>query len=311
MGRVTRSASSLSQQSRLSEVDENSQDSTTSSLNEVLTCSSKSIQPDLSYHRKFVIATENLSSTSTGVFALRHPKTGTRAYYNFDASGNVQELLEWNHGKRSFFYGDSVVSDGSIVMLSPVHPLFLILRYVVQKAQNRYVSLEDCLDEDSEFPAVKLLLANEKLQKALRSVTDVKTIEDETFYRYNEESLLTWLEKRFNILLESLTRNGDLHKSVLNNPDALRRYSFGVLCDFLPEAVSIVLKARLEIKDVEVFAEPTKNAGKRAVADAMDGDEENYPAAKKTPTISRASKQLQEASKGTKSLASFFTKKAE
>lgn len=55
MGRVTRSASSLSQQSRSSEVDENSQDST-SSLTEVLTCNSKSIQPDLSYHRKFVIA---------------------------------------------------------------------------------------------------------------------------------------------------------------------------------------------------------------------------------------------------------------
>ncbi|KAI1704459.1 RNase h2 complex component domain-containing protein [Ditylenchus destructor] len=310
MGRVTRSASSLSQQSRSSEVDENSQDST-SSLTEVLTCNSKSIQPDLSYHRKFVIAKENLTSTSTGVFALRHPKTGTRAYYNFDASGSVQELLEWNHGKRSFFYGDSVVSDGSIVMLSPVHPLFLILRYVVQKAQNRYVSLEDCLDDDSEFPAVKLLLANEKLQKALRNVTDVKTIEDETFYRCNEESLLIWLEKRFNILLESLTRNGDLHKSVLNNPDALRRYTFGVLCDFLPEAVATVLKTRLEIKDVEVFAEPTKNAGKRVAANAMDGDEENFPAVKKTPTISRASKQLQEASKGTKSLASFFTKKAE
>lgn len=308
MGRITRSASAASIQSEKSDVDENSQDSI-SSLSDVLGNSTKSVQSDESYHRRFVLAKDNLTSTSTGVFALRHPKTGTRAYYHFDASGDIHEVLEWNSGKRSFFYGDSVISDGSIVVLSPVHPLFLVMYYVIQKAQNRYATLEDCFNDESEteFSAISHLLANEKVHKSLKKVADVKEIEDETFYRYNEESFLVWLEKRFNILLDSLVRNGDLHKSVLNNPDALRRYTYGALCDFLPETIATVLKSRLDIKEVEVFAEPAKPI-KRAGGDIADGDEENVPLAKKTPIISRAAKQLQEASKGTKSLACFFTK---
>lgn len=106
---------------------------------------------------------------------------------------------------------------------------------------------------------------------------------------------MAWLEGKFSILMDTLLKNGDLHKSILNNgkhfrlflvmkilshfclEDVLRRYAFGVLSDYLSESLAVTLKRRLDIKEVEVFAEPPKaiSMGNKRSASGENENEEN------------------------------------
>uniref|UniRef100_A0A915D8L9 Ribonuclease H2 subunit B n=1 Tax=Ditylenchus dipsaci TaxID=166011 RepID=A0A915D8L9_9BILA len=235
-----------------------------------------SIQSDMKYDRKFFIGRENLLASGGAVYSLKHPRTSTKAYYYIDLNAaDVQELILMENKTRSFFFGDSIISEGSFTVLATIHPMFLVLGYLIEKAQKRYVTLDDSLKIAAEF----------------------KEIEDEVYYRYSEDCLMKWLEKRFSILMGSIAKNGNLNKNILSDEDVLKRYTFGVLCDYLPQSTSLILKERLKIKDPEIFMQPPR-AFKRS---AVEEEQENEPA-KKVQKVSRAVKQLKSASKGLKDL---------
>ena len=116
--------------------------------------------------------------TKGGFYALRHPRTSSKALYHINPSipsSPISEVLKLQDShKRSFFYGDSVIADGSFTILSPIHPLFLAIPYLMkQENMEKFKTLEDLM-EDEEYPAVQLLSSNEKLGKALKLAADIK-----------------------------------------------------------------------------------------------------------------------------------------
>lgn len=101
---------------------------------------------------------------------------------------------------------------------------------------------------------------------------------------------------------------------------ALRRYAFGIFCDFIPDHFDIIMKQKLEIKDPEHTAELVKMSSFKKRQSTDNANNGNVPAKvfvirllfnfflrfQKSSTVA---KKLQQASHGTKSLMSFFTKK--
>lgn len=110
------------------------------------------------------------SLPNSRIIKLRHPKEGCAL---FRLSGNsFDEILAVNDGHRSFFYGESVIEDGTIHLFSPYNPVFVCLSYL-QKTSAKFVEINEIL-VDEKFEGIKELQTNERVLKALEGVTDVK-----------------------------------------------------------------------------------------------------------------------------------------
>jgi hypothetical protein len=71
------------------------------------------------------------NATSLKFYKLPHPKTNSFALYQIDDK-SVFEVLQLD-GERSYFYGNTVVKDCVVTMLSPIHPFFLVLPKVLKQ----------------------------------------------------------------------------------------------------------------------------------------------------------------------------------
>uniref|UniRef100_A0A914HY48 Ribonuclease H2 subunit B wHTH domain-containing protein n=1 Tax=Globodera rostochiensis TaxID=31243 RepID=A0A914HY48_GLORO len=254
-------------------------------------------QSDREFERKFFVMKEG--SLSGKIYPLPHPASSERALYLLNENGELFELLQLDHGKRSFFYGDSVIGDGSVLMFFPVHPLFLVIEQLQRKASDRFLTAFDIL-EDEDFPALKELALSVKLLDTLKTVADcandLTTNHESVKFRFNEGRLFEWLEERFRILKSSLAANDDENENCAND-----EHCFGILADYLPGSVSQRLKERLDIKsDRKGDVQQRK---KRLLVEAAKEKETKIGC---TPSKKKNTKLLAEASKGSRPIASFF-----
>nr|CDJ89056.1 Ribonuclease H2 domain containing protein [Haemonchus contortus] len=236
---------------------------------------------DASYERKFVIVKEN-SLTNSHLYLIRHPKNRTPCLYRVNEK-YCEEVVTVGDGFRSWFYGDSVVSDGLIRLFSPVHPLFLALPYFFD-TKDVFKELEEIVC-DPECPSITTLLKNEQFLKNIDKICDSKEVCDTKVFRFNENLTLEWIAG-----------------------DVLDRYSFGLLSDYMSPDLTVLAKAHLSIQD------PVNNENERVDMSmkrkADESFEEIVQKQVKKPKESIVTKKLQQASKGTKSISHFFTKKA-
>jgi hypothetical protein len=71
---------------------------------------------------------------SSIIFTFKHPRTNHDTSFLIDGS-TVYEILNMDRPHSSFFLGDTVVSSGSFVVISPIHPLFLVLTFLDVRGQ--------------------------------------------------------------------------------------------------------------------------------------------------------------------------------
>lgn len=144
MSRLTRSSNAAHIDDE-EEADENDIDISSSNRQRCTT-----MQIDKNFEYKFLVASgielimincyhfciDNESSLlHSSLIRLAHPKSSTPMLYqlSFDAQ-SIAELLRIDESTRSWFIDDGVVADGSLLMLAPIHPIFLILPYLIKNA---------------------------------------------------------------------------------------------------------------------------------------------------------------------------------
>ena len=120
------------------------------------------------------------------------------------------------------FNNNSVVNPTSLILLSPIHPLFLLLPviedvYVKFDSLNRVCikfsfqiempafKLKD-LVEHSQHAAMSRLVEMSAVRKAMEQTFDTK----DDLYVLNEQKLSDWLQKRFDLLLQRLQADRSL-----------------------------------------------------------------------------------------------------
>ncbi|KAL3077347.1 hypothetical protein niasHS_013336 [Heterodera schachtii] len=254
------------------------------------------VESDTEFERKFFVMKEG--SFPGKVFALPHPASRERALYLLNEHGELFELLRLDNGKRSFFFGDSVVANGSVHLFFPVHPFFLAIECLQRNACEHFLTASELL-EDDDFPSLKELAKSVKLIDTLKIAAnfenDNSTDSTKNFkFRHNEQRLFIWLEERFRILKESLAANCDENDNCAEDEQC-----FGILADYLPELVAQRLKERLDIK---MPKNKNQQKTKRILVEPIKGTE-----AKGARTAKRKlTKVLAEASKGSHSIASLF-----
>uniref|UniRef100_A0A1I7ZHB6 RNase_H2-Ydr279 domain-containing protein n=1 Tax=Steinernema glaseri TaxID=37863 RepID=A0A1I7ZHB6_9BILA len=260
---------------------------------------------DSCFNRKLMLAKEGTINITSKAQVLPHPRSkASTLYYGVGSEDTLCEIVKIGQGKRSFFLGESVVSDGDVVAFIPINPLFLVLPHLIEHATGKSVPLDQILTDD-----MLLLMKNATLLKALKKVTDWTEVCDTTVYRHNEDKMFVWLEKKYKTIQEHIKTKKLVSQIVMDDDDAFKRVSFQLLEEYLPDTISEKAKKHFRIKELEV----APNTNKRpAVVDDMTefATTVKGPPKKQPAKISTAQKQLKQASKGTKSLMSFFGAKA-
>lgn len=78
------------------------------------------------YNMLLFIADSLLENSNFSIITLPHPASGRPAKYCLDdAHKKMFEIVTFDEPHRSWFIGDTVKSDGSIQMCTPINPIFL------------------------------------------------------------------------------------------------------------------------------------------------------------------------------------------
>ncbi|KAF1759570.1 hypothetical protein GCK72_016037 [Caenorhabditis remanei] len=211
-------------------------------------------------------------------------------------------ILAINDGHRSFFYGESIIENGTVHLIAPFNPIFTCLPFL-HKTADKFLEIDEIL-VDEKFEGIREVARNERILKALESVADVKDVLDVKLYRLNQEKLMEWIKRKFDGLKVEMAK--DAHKSLLDCPEAFDRHVFQFLIDYLPVDIITAVKSHLKIQEPSASENIDQSMKRKAPEDDEYPDEK--PVVKK-PKESIQAKKLQAASKGTKSISAFFAKK--
>ena len=284
--------------------------------------------------RVMIVPTEVLNSVekdSVKILRLRHPKTRSGSCFLYNSVEKVLcEVLSYTEDHRAWLIGSKLVSDGRMLVSTPVNPLFILLPYI-RKAE-KLVPLDQML-EDEEFPHTESILLGCLDEAKLSIVADRKGSKDLNVWKFNQERTLTWLEGKVRSLAKMFQESSvDLTEgaasSIFKSSAACEdhqylRFALGVLQEYLAGEVSALLEERLDLPKEEVKsgtkrlssvpADEEDNKPSKRVKTEGGGPTEDYSqGAKKNiikEEVSAKQKALAQSAKGTKSIMSFFGKK--
>jgi len=269
-------------------------------------------------------ALEGGEAGSLEILLLPHPRTGEGAQYLLNTSSStLYEILNFREDNRTWFLGDRIVDDGSLLLSTPVDPTFIILPSLIRAERN--VPLEDLLD-DPKFPHLdKVAILSGGLSSVAKQLGDA----DLNVWKFDEEKCLSWLTDRVEAVAKVLREQridltGGAASLVFKqendaelNKVEYRRYSCGIVSEYLEVELSEKLRVKLNLP------EPEKPSVKRQ-AEAEGGppakkiktkeepvDDYSKSAKKlvKPPVLNSQQKALAKSAVGTKGIMSFFKKK--
>ena len=161
-------------------------------------------------------ATNSNKKFAANIINLLHPRTNRKTPFLF-VNEKIYELqtsypmLGEETGYASWFVGDTIISDGSLVIATPIDPLFLAISLL---STNKRMRPFNQLFLSEKAPESKRIGHCSDLN--LKHVCDVNDDygPDSIFYRYNEDKTISWLKlkitnliKQLNIMSESLDEN--------------------------------------------------------------------------------------------------------
>ncbi|RKP05960.1 ribonuclease H2, subunit B [Thamnocephalis sphaerospora] len=151
---------------------------------------------------RLVEATRELAGEDTLVFCLPHPRTGERIQFALDGPMLLEMQRMAPDAAASWLVDDSVQQDGSIMMFTPVDPLFILLP-VLETCRRRkgdsagvFCALDDLLQT---IPGLSVLARVKQLEQKLGRVCDVQAVPGHgNVYRLNDSKVIGWLQRKVN-----------------------------------------------------------------------------------------------------------------
>ncbi|CAG9576041.1 unnamed protein product [Danaus chrysippus] len=271
-----------------------------------------------------------LKNDNFSIITLPHPAHGGPSKYCLDqANLKIYEIVTFKEDYRSWFIDDTVKSDGSLMMVTPINPLFLVLPKLRQKCCDRAMPLEDLLSEKGFDKLISFF-------NDLNAIGDLKGSADLKAYKYNEEKTLMWLEQKIRKLSQIL-KDRNIHvtsgaisatfvASTVNSDkvdeEFYLKYAHGIVSEYLEDHLIKLLEERFNFKSDLI--EQVGNKRKSEMGDSneimkkikFEADEtENKPIVnnvvpdvKKPKQLTSKEKARQKAASGTKTISSFFSK---
>ncbi|OWF49109.1 ribonuclease H2 subunit B-like [Mizuhopecten yessoensis] len=270
---------------------------------------------------------ENPNAEDKPIFCkLRHPKTDRGALFVFSHDEqDIHEVTSFKEEFRSWFIGDQVQSDGSLILTSKVDSLFLVLPYLITAEQTGKFMTIDQIVTDDDYPECQRLYKTAGMSELYR-VTDMKGDDDFRVYRFNKEKTLSWLQGKIDKLAEVLSAKGICVSGAQSSSfvrskrfstattDDYRRFAHGMVCDYLPLALGEELLVHLGLPEEPEKTDASEPPAKR-IKTENSGPTEDYSLGKvnvktKAVKMNKAQSLLSKVDKsGMKSLSSFFSPK--
>lgn len=254
------------------------------------------------------LKTEGPELDSLSIITLQHPCTKQPTKFLLQSDTNA--LYEINAHKDkccSWFIDSSVQQDGSLYVITPFDPLFILLPYLRENVETGKFLLLDQMLKDCEFPdcakLVKCLTAT-----ALVNITDSSGEGDLIGYKYNDEKTLRWLKIKVERTVEAIKATGFFVPRGDHGDEDDREvieYAFGIVTSYTDLSVTCRLRTHMNIR-----SKPQKrhSIGTDNHSQSKRIKNENNISGKKTPKMTRAQRELSKVNKkGMKSISSFFS----
>ncbi|KAF9312005.1 Ribonuclease H2 subunit B [Podila horticola] len=204
---------------------------------------------------------------------LPNPTSGLPSRYVIQDGKLYEMQVAAAEGIRSWFVGDTIQSDGSLYMITPLDPIFMfipileIVRLQTSGSAGRFMVVDDIFESD-QYTSLRHLVQLHSVEKLLAQICEVR--------------------------------------------DAITQSSLKLVCAYLSEDWATRLSALYSFPELDALESRTQlpsvtDFGKRS---GMDFDEDPKAKEAKKPKMSVGQRKLAKASTaGMKPLSSFFAKK--
>ncbi|XP_074594702.1 ribonuclease H2 subunit B [Brevipalpus obovatus] len=209
-----------------------------------------------------------------------------------DEKGFFYEVVRYKEDCRSWFCGNMVVSNGSLLMLTPIDTLFLAVPFLLAK-RNHFCCLYDLLSHESSAQKIFCGLTSETVN--LELVADKMKVCGETHYRFNEDKSIKWLKCKIMNIITVLKKIGINVLSTKSSVKGYRsgriedidikhyqRYALDFLRSYVPNELVEILHQNLKLGEEDESMENKEysvkeeemdsNGGKRPLDDSDSSD---------------------------------------
>jgi len=246
---------------------------------------------------------------------LAHPKGKPYTFLERD-----NKIFEINHLKEKYHSSfitsgeKTTISNPELVSVTQYDVMFLLVPFLETHSEKGKVSLTDL-----EMPTVLLNIINSmdktEKKKYLEKFCDVAERGDEFYLKFNRDTFYQTLKKRHEKVLDAMTKHSLRSEHA---EGAKNHYAATIIGDCLSNQNAKEFYKMLGLEDEsEVDSQPPtkKKKNNDASAESTDPTEdysgkENTIKAIVSPKMTKKEKDLKAASKGTKSISSFFKPKA-
>ncbi|CAE6518337.1 unnamed protein product [Rhizoctonia solani] len=146
------------------------------------------------------------SKASLSPLRLPHPRTGLPALFIHHGSTLLELHSVTSDAPRSWFIGQSVVSNGNLLLMTPIDPAFILIPFLrALDSKAPFKPTDDLLEEaissyspsDIQKENVTSFMALDCVRKALRQLCETKDVPpDLTVHRPSTERIIAFIKRR-------------------------------------------------------------------------------------------------------------------
>jgi ribonuclease H2 subunit B len=199
---------------------------------------------------------EIIDGSTLKIITLSHPKTKKNTQFGV-LNKQIYEISETNTNKGSFFCDNQVLESGSLYILTKFDPLFLLISILEENRKKSEKDLFNTMEQIlSNFQELKLIHFDSQW------ICDTKELDDDLFFRLNDEKVLEWLSKKVEILSDFISKKfySKLSGSTLRfnskeeykpTKEEIHESSLNFLCEYLSPYFGLKICEKFEIPFVD------------------------------------------------------------